>query len=1122
MNILINNNNINNNNNDHTPYSQELQEEVQLCNCVSNDNNVGTNKHNKHNLSSDRQTAHHVSHEQAQQNEMGEQPGQDAAAVRHPCRKDPTLDNSEQIFFYDNNGQLMHARLYSDTDPDQDVRDRRADHDCSHEQGKIDLALLGTASVTTCTREPRLVTSNDPHRNHSGDAAGKERTSHRSKSPRESASRSRSRSLSRSGLHTPRSASSSYSQSKSRPRSASDAWSRTMSESLIGKDLVIPLSFSKSSTRPSILPRGFSADPHDQDQHPCSTGGGGVSHNSGRKATAKERLVAMVTRGTGSSTPPPGSKDAAAKESSDRSPQKGPATGVDDKPNPRPGRSSLLTMTYGRRQGPPSLNRAALQESSGMNSPPEDDAMGFPYNNSSLLASNTKASSNLRTTRKPRPFSVATMEKVFAQSGKGHNSIEQRQDVSPIEKGTSQERLMNAAQPSHGRHQPPVHSDRKESSEHVGAKARVAESGFHPLLSSPESPTHPMDGLQRRGSKGKEIERMLDSGSTVKVGSSPTYPQSTLGDMTSTSTSGPVHVHEHHIHHHHYYCQHCPPLIQSNTDGMVPMEQHFNSIVNRLRPESVPVLTNVVDAHPSRPSVMESEFSISPTELGQFAPGHENLNTSVKPLVNKKKKSILGTMTMTSSVRKRFFSDQKREQQQQQQQQQQQLQQQHQQHQLHVQSLIQGGHLTLRRRSSPISSLHYSGYDEMDPTGVFYRKNGPYDPAGATIRAKHYQRRIPLEGLSDDEDEDFDYFDGSYRLQSPVDSSSNSINSHQAQHQQQQREKFLSRLKRFLLRPSPFVKSPDAQNSSSLPNSMPTTPTHLPVAATVRLSKGRWSRGGRALVGPQGQDMDMDSGRQSPAEGHALFSYYPSRPQQQQQQQQQQRASTVRRWTHQDMMEPFVPTLQRRDRIDIRTQFQQSSPAASQEPPEQPTHHFTHHHHHHHEMTAQDPHSHSHPHSHRHHNRSHSQNYTHHRHHSYSSPVPKQPMHQRKQSLTSSLEKRPPPTSTSPSSSSSPENTPTTTTTITSNAGHRSITATTATIMTDVRSAVDSQHSHRSPKSMVTSVVSSIPITSSTSLEEEEENGTEGGHDTSMTRSTLPLPPAILTQDTAPSSLSKP
>ncbi|KAG0209356.1 hypothetical protein BGX31_002154, partial [Mortierella sp. GBA43] len=256
MNILTNNNNTTvNNNNDHTPYSQELQQNVhgshlQLCNCVSNDNNIGTNKHNKHNPSSDHPTAHDLSHEQALLNENEMDDRQDPAAAHHHQRRRERM--GEQIFFYDD-GRLMRANLFSDSDSDsqyqedqqldqedhdyqdqdQDLRDRDQDqlqlqlqlqhHPNFAEQEKSDsisevvtsmsnLAFPATASVTTCAHEPRppttsldaaagglttdsAMTPSNPtnlHRGYSGASSKKENPSSLSKSPQQSIPTSRS------------------------------------------------------------------------------------------------------------------------------------------------------------------------------------------------------------------------------------------------------------------------------------------------------------------------------------------------------------------------------------------------------------------------------------------------------------------------------------------------------------------------------------------------------------------------------------------------------------------------------------------------------------------------------------------------------------------------------------------------------------------------------------------------------------------------------------------------------------------------------------------------------------------------------------------------------------------
>ncbi|KAF9169893.1 hypothetical protein BGX21_004646 [Mortierella sp. AD011] len=207
-------------------------------------------------------------------------------------------------------------------------------------------------------------------------------------------------------------------------------------------------------------------------------------------------------------------------------------------------------------------------------------------------------------------------------------------------------------------------------------------------------------------------------------------------------------------------------------------------------------------------------------------------------------------MSMTSSMRKRFFAEQKKEQ---------------------AQPAGQT-HGTHRRLSIPFFSSQPK-YEER--SAVMCHKDGPYGPAGATIRARRNQIQFPLAELSDEEDDEFGT--GS------VPPSENNSN--------QQRAKFLSRLKKFLLRPSPFAK-----NSQDNSGSASTMPTDIRSAATVRESKSHWSRSGNNLPAhfDQGEYDSDDNSSEAPP-------IFPARQR------------TFKRWTHQasgeDRYPHSVPTI---------------------------------------------------------------------------------------------------------------------------------------------------------------------------------------------------------------------
>ncbi|KAG9323968.1 hypothetical protein KVV02_003239 [Mortierella alpina] len=815
-------------------------------------------------------------------------------------QRNRTIDSSgEQIFFYDG-PDLLHAKLHTGCGPDPVTSD-------------------GSAG-------PRIHSSTEPFNNING----------HSKMPLQ--------------------------------RSTSGALSRTISGYLAKKDLLPSSLPPTSKTRPSILMRGFSADSNsrsDNDQKnrgaffatglTTTTGVNESSSGSGtvrRKATAKERLVAMVTRGaTGASTVSSGSKDfgnAGAHESS--LPIKAHRNSMDERSSPRLGHSPILSQTHSRRQGSPSVGRAGYHEYVGLStgtgaSSPPDTMMGFPYNNSSLLIStdiargtpSTKVAPTLRTSRsnKPRPFSVATMEKLMASNGNRHDAYPHahKEELSPRqEKHRSlhpHDLPFKSQQPQYRQHQHSVSNDVlvRGNTEDADLRSKIVSSGSHPLLSTLGSPSSPTAGglssppfsTERRDSKGKEpADRSNEilSVSSSKVLKTTTTPEPALNDLSSNV--GAVLVHEHHIHHH-YYCQHCPPLVQANADDLLDLEQQYNNTAAQRhlqrRPESKSFVPNASEYRKGRPLILDTTMSASPTTehgYGSFAPGFEDGGTPKHPIVQNKKKSILGTMSMTSSMRKRFFAEQKKEL----------LQQQGQ------------GRRGSERQVSPLSSS-ISGFDREDEA---------YGPSGASTRVRRNQGRPLLEGLSDDDDE---YGLGhSSNIQG---TQRESVLVAENGQQEQQRAKFLSRLKRFLLRPSPFAKSPPTPTAGSLINSSsstPATPIDMRAAATVRVTKTRWARSGNNLQDHLAQD-DLDADRSS-LEGQ-LF-YYPS-----------QRESR-RRWTHQEMFEPPAaaasappPTsaTPRREKLGIRAQFQQQQPSSQLLSPLSPTdvhphHHHQHHHHHHH------------------------------------------------------------------------------------------------------------------------------------------------------------------------------
>ncbi|KAI7829654.1 hypothetical protein BC939DRAFT_441395 [Gamsiella multidivaricata] len=853
-------------------------------------------------------------------------PSHDADTARIKLRRQDTSTDSdgEQIFFYDG-ANLLHAKLYSDTEQARGKRNSICER-ISGINNRDSSAMTSGATELYNTFsnsndsgngnsnrhrndnppvDDSTLPSNSGNRahlsnsvvNHEPDMSPTYDT--RSRSPARSKSRSRSRSGSRSRPVSLLSAPSTQSQSRS--RSTSDAWSRIMPETLAKKDQQLPSSFTASKPRPNMLARGLSAESQEHDQKGRSPDGSATGSSS-RRASTKERFLAMATRGTGSSSPMPStaSRDGAVGPYDSLPSLREHRLSIDERSGLRSGSSPILAQTHNRRQGSPSIGRSDYV---GVNhSPPADSMMGFPYNNSSLLVSNdltrpmaTKVPANLRRTKvnKPRPFSVATMEKLVGSN---------RPDVSVQEspqaekrRSTQLDRLESPSQFSL-KSQHALYTDHQSESSDLGvaAQPRVAGSVSHPLLMA-------LDSSPDRGSKGKEVEKTHELDGGAKLIDS-TFPQAVSEDLKTQG--GIVHVHEHHIHHH-YYCHHGPPAIQPNRDETRPLEQHCSPPAShQRRPEGSSLLSSMFGSHRRRSSALDSEG-----HTGSFALPSEDGTRSMKPLVNKKRMSILGTMSMTSSMRKRFFAEQKKDQQQQQQQ--------------------QPSHGTLRRMSAPISSYVYQGYEGADGT-MFYHKDGPYAPMGATIRGRRNQRQIPLEGLSDEDEEEEEFGGYVHGVQQ------SSGNDPQPQQQQQQREKFLSKLKRFLLRPSPSVKTATvAQGAprSITPVSSSSSFMKTRVSATVRVEKNRWSRNGANVFPPDDFDSDFSLTEGQPA-------YY----------QRQQRS--MRRRTPQDMFEPPPsPTLQRRDRIDIRTQFHQQS--SSPTPEHHLHHHHQHHHHHHHESVKQ-------------------------------------------------------------------------------------------------------------------------------------------------------------------------
>ncbi|KAF9905693.1 hypothetical protein EC991_001367 [Linnemannia zychae] len=869
--------------------------------------------------------------------EMGTSAAATAAVAKHQRRRERTCGGSgEQIFFYDG-PNLMHAKLYSDrlkgdtmsegmagtsmraspgtataTVHSQEPLNNKSTPNHSNNLGSngninnstvlatATTAASPVAATTTVVsgkagsngqvQEPNNISSDSlqPALGHPSSqppynsATDNSNTKSRQRSRSRSRSRTRSRSGSRSRSITQNSHTSS--RSRSRSRSTTGAWSRTMSESLIRKEQHLhqqPSSFPSAKSRPSILTRGFSADSksrEEQEQKDSLTGNGSTTGSANRKATAKERFVALVTRSNGSSTPVQHLKD-----TDGGSPLKGGRRGSADD------RSAILAQTHHRRQGSPSLSRTGRMDYSATavnsTSPPADTGLGFPYNNSSLLMSSDFArtappnkSSTLRSSRgsgKPRPFSVATMEKLLSSNGQTASGRVPKQEPSRQERhpGAAVTTTTNGRQetPSpvtdrshtHNHHSlnsnsaHPHHQHRQSSvpatlpskgTDHGSLRSRMIGSGSHPLLTTFGAPVEasmvgPGGGDGRRRSvqgKGKETERFHDREQGFKLVKT-TYTEPITDDLTSSDGAAgaggaPVHVHEHI--HYHYYCQHCPPLSQSNLDEIGEMDDVYGTHSSTNRSPSQVLRHSEGTIAEARPGMRRqqqqsgldaAEFSTSPIDFSRhgFAPLEDPspaTSTAAAVVTSKKnkKKSLLGTMTMTSSMRRRFFAEQNQEQKQQQQQQQQQQ---------SPKGLQEGNsngfhhfdrnniHGTQRHQVSPILTMD------------FEKSDGPFGSSGATFRMKRNQRRrVSLAGLTggfgEDEEarqhlEFYDDYDDEFvpNGQQPVQSSSPNSPDGIPQ-QQQQRAKFLSRLKQFLLRPSPF-----ARNYTSPPNSNNTVNT---------------------------------------------------------------------------------------------------------------------------------------------------------------------------------------------------------------------------------------------------------------------------------------------------------
>lgn len=866
-----------------------------------------------------------------------------ASVTKHQRRRERTLGGSgEQIFFYDGNN-LMQAKLYSDRLKGDTMSEGMAGTSmCAspgtatatiHSQEPLDsnkskvngnsvlatttTAALPVAATTTVVSSSKVSNNGQTNELHSAlsqsavqplHITAATNSSHEDKPRPRSKSRSRSRTRSRSGSRSRSMTRNSHTSSRSRSRSrstASGAWSRTMSESLIRKEHNLlhqqPSSFPSAKARPSILTRGFSADSksrQDHEQRASQIGNGSTTGSTNRKATAKERFVALVTRSNGASTPVQNSKDAHSGSGADGS---SPLKGGGSRRGSADDRSPILAQTHHRRQGSPSLSRTGRMEfstptASSALPPAADTNLGFPYNNSSLLMSsdfarttNTNKSSTLRPLRgngKPRPFSVATMEKLMSSNSHATSTRGSgpKQESSRQEKqngAASADRLEVSPNDHHHAHHHHSHSNsgiglhhhqqhrhssvpmtsHSKGQEHGSLQSRMVSSGSYPLLTSFGAPaeasmTSPApgggiggDGRRRSvAGKGKDVERFHDREQGFKLVKT-TYSEPINDDLTNSDGAGaggaspPLHLHEHHIHYH-YYCQHCPPPSQSNLDGIGEMEDCYGDRVppaQVLRHSEGTIADAAAAARPFRRSSAENgggaEFCTSPIDFGRHgfapigSPLEDSTATTAPALVKKnKKRSLLGTMTMTSSMRRRFFAEQNQEQKQQQ-------------SPVGPQSGNSNGynfydrgqqqvHGTQRHQVSPILTM---GFEKTDGRGGGYGSS-----SFATVRGKSNQRRrVSLANLgltdpfADDDDEEqrrrrqqhMEFYD-EYEEEFGT-SSSNGRQQQQPQSPSpdgnplQQRAKFLSRLKQFLLRPSPFAKN--YSSTSPPPISAPAT-----------------------------------------------------------------------------------------------------------------------------------------------------------------------------------------------------------------------------------------------------------------------------------------------------------
>ncbi|KAG0219969.1 hypothetical protein BGX33_010544 [Mortierella sp. NVP41] len=836
-----------------------------------------------------------------------------AAVIKHQRRRERTLDGSgEQIFFYDG-PNLLHATLYSDR----------------HKDDTMSEGMAGTSTRASPA---------SAHRRHQDASTFQVTPTAQDKIKIRVQVKI---------CHTEQPCFFSFTLT-------SGAWSRSMSETLFRKEQhkqqqhlhQQPSSLPSAKARPSILTRGFSADSKSRQDHEQSNSrglarDGSTTGSSNRRVSAKERFVALVTRSNGVSTPVQNFKDVhgSGTDSSSALLKDGRRGSADD-------RSPILAQTHHRRQGSPSLGRAGRLDYSSQtvgatSLPTTDTNLGFPYNNSSLLMSSdftrtapsaNKTNTLRRGSGKPRPFSVATMEKLLPancqtvttigrsptkqelprqekqQHGHGGGGAAAATAATDHQEGPNQtaDRHPHSLPSSnqHHRHHQHRHSSvpvqsHSKGAEHGSLRSRMIGSGSYPLLTSFGTPVEASmgcpapaaaDGDGRRRSvaaaavtvgKGKEVERFHDREQGFKLVKT-TYSESEpiTDDLTNSDGGGgqPLHLHEHHIHYH-YYCQHCPPLSQSNLDEIGESEGIYGSFTSSERsPLQVLRHSEGTIADAARPMRRQgnsgggggsetAEFSTSPIDFGRqgFAPIVSSpvedpataTTTTATSSKKSKRKSLLGTMTMTSSMRRRFFAEHSQDPKQQQQQQ---LQQQQQQspfgqrsgnnHNFYYDKGLSHG--TQRHQVSPIMTMGM---------GFVEKSDGPYGASGATLRIKstrNQRRRVSLAGLTGfmtggggggggydaeaDEDEQeylqrqqqlqqFDMQNSQYYDEYDEEFVGGGQSSQQqpAQQQQQQRAKFLSRLKQFLLRPSPFAKSysnNNNNNNSSSSNSNNTTTTN--------------------------------------------------------------------------------------------------------------------------------------------------------------------------------------------------------------------------------------------------------------------------------------------------------